>query len=91
MAKKQKHTESLTFQFENLEAAEHFKSWLCGSGEQYYWDWMVERESEEDGDITGIHFNYNDGDLVIVKCGRFSDSSSFPVNNIGDEVVLGED
>ncbi|MFA5024227.1 MAG: hypothetical protein WC523_04685 [Patescibacteria group bacterium] len=62
----------LTFEFENEEAANHFKSWLCGSGEQAYWDWMDCREGEEDGDITGLNFNYHNknGSVIPVECGR---------------------
>lgn len=56
-----KSTETdLIIRFANPEAAEHFASWLCGSGEQHYWDWMEYREAdEEDGDITATHFHYH--------------------------------
>lgn len=76
VSKKKKMTESVTFQFDNIEAAQHFKDWMCGSGEQQYWEWMEHRENDEDGDITGIQFKYDDGPLVIVKCGRFSGESN---------------
>ena len=49
----------LIIKFPNHEAAEHFASWLCGSGEQQYWEWMVYREEEEDGDITATRFHYH--------------------------------
>ena len=49
----------LTIRFDNQEALKHFASWLCGSGEQQYWDWMKYRESEEDGDITVREFHYH--------------------------------
>ena len=64
---------TLTFKFANEEAAEHFKVWLCESGEQSYWEWMEYREQEEDTkQITGINFNYHnkDGSIIPVKCGR---------------------
>ena len=64
---------NLTFQFNTPEAAEHFKVWMCESGEQGYWEWMEYREDEEDTkDITGLDFNYHykDGSIIPVKCGR---------------------
>jgi hypothetical protein len=63
----------LTFKFGSPEAAEHFKSWLCGSGEQHYWGWMEYREDEEDGPITGLRFNYHENDIIKVECGRLDD------------------
>ena len=64
------HDNELILEFKSIEAAGHFKSWLCGPGEQYYWTWMECRETEEDGDITGLNFDYSDGSYVAVKCGR---------------------
>lgn len=66
---------TLTFEFENEEAANHFKSWLCESGEQDYWMWMEYREQEEEGPITGKEFKYHgkDGSVVAVRCGRQDD------------------
>lgn len=63
---------TITFKFANVEAAEHFKVWMCESGEQGYWEWMEYREQEEDGDITGLRFNYHndDGSVIPVECGR---------------------
>jgi hypothetical protein len=56
MSKKTK----LTIEFANPEAMHHFASWLCGSGEQEYWQWMECREEdEEDGDITALEFHYH--------------------------------
>ena len=74
----------LTIKFDNDKAREHFVSWLCGSGEQDYWEWMEYRENEEQGDITATEFDYWTPtypgqkskfrpDLVIAKCGRLKD------------------
>jgi len=71
-------TETLTFQFENVRAAELFKSWMCESGEQQYWEWQTERELDEDGPITGLEFDWWNGSLVIVKCGRFDGAEELP-------------
>lgn len=69
-------TSVLAFQFDNPEAMNHFWRWLCESGEQQYWDYMQYREEEEDGDITGLFFDYKkaDGGAIFVKCGRFTES-----------------
>lgn len=65
--------------FDNDEAAKHFLSWLSGSGEQSYWDWMSVREQEEKGPITALRFDYWGGTKdgaefgkhpVATKCGR---------------------
>lgn len=67
---------TLTFKFENVEACNHFKSWLCGSGEQQYWDWMEYREAEElfaKGDITGVSFDYWNKEKIKVTCGRLDE------------------
>lgn len=58
MTKKAKTTE-VKINFANKEAAAHFMSWLCGSGEQQYWNWMEYREAKNDGDITAIDFDYD--------------------------------
>lgn len=61
----------LHFSFDNREAADHFKSWLCGSGEQQYWDWMGTREDEEpEGNITVLKFDYWGGNTISTRCGR---------------------
>ena len=65
----------LTFEFENSESANHFKSWLCESGEQDYWNWMEYREEEESGKITGLKFDYHRDKIVKVRCGRLDDES----------------
>jgi hypothetical protein len=49
----------LQIKFANEAAAEHFASWLCGSGEQQYWEWMECREEDEEGDITATSFHYH--------------------------------
>lgn len=73
------------FVFDNQEAADHFITWLCESGEQSYWDWMEYREEEEAGDITAISFDYwggsTDGDNfgkgdIIAHCGRLVDDDN---------------
>ena len=58
-------TGELVFKFANADAARHFKLWLCESGEQSYWDWMTEREQEEEGDITATSFDYHTDDNTI--------------------------
>ena len=47
---------TVRIEFATEEAADHFLSWFCGSGEQAYWDWMQYREEEEDGNITAVRF-----------------------------------
>jgi len=74
---------TVKIEFDNERAAKHFISWLCGSGEQHYWDWMDCREDEEDGPITAVRFDYWNGtddganfakDLrVTTECGRRRD------------------
>lgn len=49
----------LVIRFANADAARHFASWLCGSGEQQYWQWMEYREEEDEGDITAVSFHYH--------------------------------
>lgn len=67
-------TTSLTLNFSNSEAMGHFWRWLSGSGEQQYWEWMKDAESLEEGDITGLEFDYRRADKgsVVVRCGRFT-------------------
>jgi len=56
-------TERLVFEFENEAALMHFKHWLCGAGEQDYWEWMESREAEEEaGNITALKIDYH-GDI----------------------------
>jgi hypothetical protein len=49
----------ISIKFANEEAAHHFASWLCESGEQQYWDWMECAEERLDGDITATSFHYH--------------------------------
>lgn len=49
----------LSMEFDSKEAADHFAGWLCGWGEQQYWQWMEYREEEEDGNITATEFHYH--------------------------------
>lgn len=61
----------ITFEFENKFAAQYFKSWLCELGEQDYWQWMEYREEEDkNNNITGLDFDYWDGNIIKVRCGR---------------------
>jgi hypothetical protein len=51
---------TITIEFDNKKAAEHWASWLCGAGEQDYWDYMRYREEDEEKDnITVISFHYH--------------------------------
>lgn len=59
MADRKVEEHDIIVKFPTKEAADHFASWLCGSGEQQYWDWMEYREDEEDGDITATSFHYH--------------------------------
>ena len=69
-------SKTVTIAFENEQAAEHFVDWLCGSGEQHYWEWMTYREEEEPGPITALSFDYwkaNGGEFgtnIEARCGR---------------------
>jgi hypothetical protein len=72
----------VTIEFANNKAAEHFLSWLCGQGEQDYWNWMACREEEEQGQITATGFDYWGGTNcgaefgkhpVKTTCGRLDD------------------
>lgn len=59
----------LTLKFESPEAAEHFKSWLCGQGEQDYWLWM-DCQPEEERQHTAEHFDYWGDDPNVVSASR---------------------
>jgi hypothetical protein len=88
------------FVFDNERAAEHFISWLCESGEQSYWQWMDYRETEEDGNITVLDFDYwgrtksgkNFGKSdIICSCGRL-DEDKCPTEDENDiEYPLDDD
>jgi hypothetical protein len=68
------HSNTLVLKFASQKAADHFKSWLCGSGEQAYWNWMECREQEEKGPITALNFDYHTGtDEISTKCGRLDE------------------
>jgi hypothetical protein len=58
MANKNKEVD-LIIRFPNQKTLEHFAQWLCGAGEQDYWNWMEYREQEETGDITATVFHYH--------------------------------
>jgi hypothetical protein len=68
------------FIFDNEASAQHFLKWLCGSGEQDYWQWMECRESQESGNITVKNFDYWSGNVdagfgnsdIICKSGRLT-------------------
>lgn len=75
------YAENLLFQFDSPGAADHFFTWFHESGEQHYWDWMSEREQEEDGDITGLRFTKLKNGTVAVQCGRFSGPPDFVVED----------
>jgi hypothetical protein len=69
---------NLTIKFDNERARYHFAIWLCEAGEQDYWQWMEIRESEEDGPITALRFNYHIGgefnsELIKTECGRWDE------------------
>jgi hypothetical protein len=71
----------LTFEFDNQETLNHFKLWLCESGEQQYWNWMEVREEKEDGDITAVGFRYH---RPIEACNTDDYGNEFfaPDNNV---------
>lgn len=51
---------TISIEFSNKKAAMHFAHWLCGSGEQQYWEWMEYREEDEEkGNITATSFHYH--------------------------------
>ena len=63
-----------TISFSSPEAAEHFLHWLCGAGEQDYWEWMRCREEEEEGPITALNFDYDwENNSATGNCGRWDD------------------
>jgi hypothetical protein len=67
----------LQIKFANEAAAHHFASWLCGAGEQDYWQWMECREQDEDGDITAVDFDYHNTKKVdgSKKYGEFMEDN----------------
>jgi hypothetical protein len=79
---------ALTFHFDSPDVMEHFWGWLCGSGEQSYWEWMKDREQEEDGDITVLDFDYASASkgLITTTSGRFTGDALFSDADV-DEVT----
>lgn len=63
---------NLTIEFDNDAALEHFAVWLSEQGEQDYWLWMKCRETEEEGNITAISFDYQKETTIKATCGRLS-------------------
>lgn len=63
----------LVIKFDNVKAANYFKTWLCEQGEQDYWTWMEYREQEEKGKITAVEFDYQQEDVIVAKCGRLEE------------------
>lgn len=72
---------TLTITFDNQKALNHFARWLCGSGEQDYWNWMEMRESEDEGPITAVSFDYWGGSEVSSSAGN----EFMPTNEITTE------
>jgi hypothetical protein len=51
---------TITIEFDNKKAAIGFAEWLCGSGEQDYWNYQECREEDEPkGNITATIFHYH--------------------------------
>lgn len=64
---------NMLFKFNSSQASYFFKMWLATEGERKYKEWMEHREMEEDGDITGVNFDYDNGSVIDVDCGRLFD------------------
>lgn len=71
----------IKIEFDTKNAAMHFAHWLCGSGEQDYWQWMECREQEEKGNITVKKFHYYSEDKSKNKNDE-SRYGKFMVDNI---------
>lgn len=56
----------LILKFDSPEAAECFKSWLCGQGEQDYWLWM-EHQPESEQQHATKSFDYWGSDPNVVR------------------------
>lgn len=52
---------TLKIEFDNEETLRNFALWLCGAGEQDYWEWMKYREEETEGQVTAVQFEYHGG------------------------------
>lgn len=66
---------TLTFNFDSVEAANLFKRWLCGSGEQDYWTWEEENESRQldivdNIDYKSSQFSYWSDDPSVIKVSK---------------------
>lgn len=63
---------TLTFNFDSVEDANIFKSWLCGSGEQDFWMWEECRLQEADQDASKLSkFDYwNKEDTAVINVTR---------------------
>lgn len=53
---------NVTFKFKTKEAAQDFSDWLCEAGEQGYFQWSEDRESEDEDLKTAQEFNYGKPD-----------------------------
>lgn len=70
-------TKTVKIKFDNASAAEYFMTWLSEMGEQDYWEWMGIAETEQDGDVTAVSFDYDwDKFAVRAECGRLDDNES---------------
>jgi hypothetical protein len=79
MSSKDESKTEVKFVFDNAAVAHYFIEWLCGVGEQDYFQYMECREKEQDGDITATEFDYWGGtgknsefgkNDIIAICGR---------------------
>lgn len=60
-----KHTVKINFHSE--ESARMFLEWLCGSGEQEYWNYCEYRSEDELPDDGVVTFDYFHGNDVFAK------------------------
>ncbi len=67
----------VTIVFDNAIAGDEFVGWLKGRGQEFYWDYMRQREGLEKGPVTAVHFEpwlqLPEGYRVIATCGRLED------------------
>lgn len=74
----QKKKTTLSIEFDNQKALEHFVTWLSLSGEKDYYIWMLEREMEDEEDIS-VQFIYpskkkkSTSNTILTKPIRFSE------------------
>jgi hypothetical protein len=63
---------TLTFNFDSVEDANNFKSWLCGSGEQHFWTWEEYRLQEaDDQDASNLSkFDYWNKETSVINVTR---------------------